>query len=73
MAHSALSQGPDKKELEYEDLEALFNYQGEHLTENESEAPFYVPSCMDSIHNSRRHYSSFFPKYCGKQRQETLT
>ena len=49
---SAFSQGPDNKELEYEDLEALFNYQGDHLTENdESEAPFYVPSCMDDRRN----------------------
>ena len=48
---SSSSQAPNAQELEYEDLEALFNYQAEHLTdneENESEAPFYVPSCMES-------------------------
>mmetsp|Transcript_43855 Transcript_43855/g.58132 ORF Transcript_43855/g.58132 Transcript_43855/m.58132 type:complete len:84 (+) Transcript_43855:257-508(+) len=72
---SAFSQGPDNKELEYEDLEALFNFQGDHLTENdESEAPFYVPSCMDDCRAPRFYGSELFQKYRGRhQREETLT
>ena len=58
-----MSQAPDNQELEYEDLEALFNYQADHLTENdESEVPFYVPSCMDSQQNIRNHGSELFVK-----------
>ena len=75
MAYSAFSQGPDNKELEYEDLEALFNYQGDHMTENdESEAPFYVPSCMDARpRNPHRHGYHPIHKHRNKQREETLT
>ena len=61
---SSSSQAPNAQELEYEDLEALFNYQAEHLTdneENESEAPFYVPSCMESQKLIR---------FCGSQHHE---
>ena len=59
---STMSQGGspnlnNQDQLEYQDLEALFNYQGENFTENdESEVPFYVPSCMDEQRGNNRNY-----------------
>lgn len=53
-------------------MEALFNYQQDHFTENsdKSEAPYYVPSCMDE----RRNISLFQRgQRDHKKRQDTLT
>lgn len=71
---STFSQDPDNQELEYEDLEALFNYQGDNFTENdEGDAPFYVPSCLETNRGQMYPGSELFQEFKGKQRGETLT